>query len=116
MAIAALFSPDALDEATFRAIHAEVTETVGSYPPGRLHNVCFGEPGQLKVFDLWKSVEALQTFGQTLGPMLAAHGVQTPMPGIAPLVAARVYGGVGVAKAAHDAFSAGDRGSRRRCV
>jgi hypothetical protein len=52
-------------------------EATGMFPPeGREHHVCFGEDGDLRVSQVWKSVEHLQAYGGILMPILAEVGVE----------------------------------------
>ena len=38
------------------------------HPPGRLFHVCFGEPGNLMVSDVWESRETFDKFSENLCP------------------------------------------------
>jgi hypothetical protein len=52
-------------------------EATGMFPPeGREHHVCFGQDGDLRVSQVWASVEHLQAYGEILMPILAEVGVQ----------------------------------------
>ena len=39
-------------------------------PTGRLYHVCFGEPGNLRVSDIWDSKESFERFSETLFPIM----------------------------------------------
>ena len=41
---------------------------------------CFGEDGQLQVFDVWESQEAFDEFLTHLGPVMAELGVELAQP------------------------------------
>jgi hypothetical protein len=41
---------------------------------------CFGEGGQLQVFDVWESQEAFDTFLTYLGPILEELGIELAQP------------------------------------
>ncbi len=45
------------------------------HPPGRLFHVCFGEPGNLMVSDVWESRETFDKFSETLMPILEDVGI-----------------------------------------
>jgi hypothetical protein len=45
----------------------------------RLHS-CFGEEGQLQVFDVWESQEAFDEFLTYLGPVMADLGIELAQP------------------------------------
>jgi hypothetical protein len=54
-------------------------------PPGRLHHSCFGEDGDLMVYQVWDSAESFQAFGETLMPILAKLGINPGEPSIMAL-------------------------------
>jgi len=45
----------------------------------RLHS-CFGENGQLQVFDIWESQEAFDEFLTFLGPVMQDLGIELAQP------------------------------------
>jgi hypothetical protein len=45
----------------------------------RLHS-CFGEDGQLQVFDIWDSQEAFDEFLTHLGPVMEELGIELAQP------------------------------------
>jgi hypothetical protein len=45
----------------------------------RLHS-CFGEDGQLQVFDIWDSQEAFDEFLTHLGPVMEEFGIELAQP------------------------------------
>ena len=52
----------------------------------KLHS-CFGEEGQLQVFDVWESQAAFDDFLTYLGPVMAELGIELAQPPtIMPLV------------------------------
>ena len=49
----------------------------GKFPPdGRDYHVCFGADGDLRVSEIWDSVEHLQAYGELLMPILADAGLE----------------------------------------
>ena len=46
------------------------------HPPERLFHVCFGDPDNLMVSDLWESREAFDRFAEVLVPILTDIGVE----------------------------------------
>ncbi|MBV8430152.1 MAG: hypothetical protein JO244_03255, partial [Solirubrobacterales bacterium] len=52
---------------------------------GRLHHSCFGEDGDLMVYDIWESQEAFQAFGAKLMPILAELGIDPGEPSVMPI-------------------------------
>jgi len=55
--------------------------------PGCHVHVAYGEPGQLRVFDVFESIESFEAFGKVLLPMLAETGADPGQPEIWPLYA-----------------------------
>ena len=52
----------------------------------KLHS-CFGEDGQLQVFDVWESQEAFDEFLTFLGPVMGELGIELAQsPTIMPIV------------------------------
>ena len=47
-------------------------------PAGRQFHVCFGDPQNLRVSDIWESREAFEKFGETLRPLMQELGVGPP--------------------------------------
>ncbi len=50
-------------------------EASGANVEGRKHHSCFGEDGQLMVFEIWDSQESYDAFGKFLGPVLQEIGI-----------------------------------------
>ncbi len=63
--------------------HAEGRERLAAAgaPEGamKLHS-CFGEDGQLQVFDVWESQAAFDEFLSYLGPIMADLGIELAQP------------------------------------
>jgi hypothetical protein len=52
-------------------------EATGKFPPaGREYHVGFGQDGDLRVSEVWESVEHMQAYGEVLMPILAEVGVE----------------------------------------
>lgn len=51
-------------------------------PPGRIYHVCFGDPNNLRVSDIWDSRESFDKFGETLRPILKELGIDLGEPEI----------------------------------
>ncbi len=47
----------------------------GANMEGRKHHSCFGEDGQLMVFEIWDSKESYDAFGKFLMPILQEAGI-----------------------------------------
>jgi len=77
--IAVYVSPVALDQATYEKVGQRLDE-VGAPMEGRTHHSCFGEPGNLMVYEVWESQEAYDAFAAVLLPILAEEGVTANRP------------------------------------
>lgn len=84
MAIAVYFHETGMTLDAFNESHRRLSAlgTAGDAPPGRIHHSCFGDDGDLRVFQVWDSVEAFQAFGATLMPILAELGLDPGRPDI----------------------------------
>ena len=83
MAIALIFTPRSTDARQYDEVIKRLENAGASAPPGRLYHVCFGTGSSLRVVDVWESQEALNTFGQTLMPILQQVGVDPGQPEVA---------------------------------
>ncbi|MFI5185945.1 MAG: hypothetical protein ACHQF0_04435 [Chitinophagales bacterium] len=54
-------------------------------PKGRLYHVCYGDPTNLRVTDVWDNVENFEKFGQTLMPILNEIGINPGQPDVYPV-------------------------------
>ena len=53
----------------------------GGAPEGPMKvHACFGEDGQLQVFDVWESQEAFDEFLKYLGPVMEELGIELAQP------------------------------------
>jgi len=85
MAFAIAFKPAAMDGAQYDECIRRLEAAGAGAPEGRLYHACHGTGNQLRVFDIWDSMEAFQAFGPTLGPILQAIGVDPGSPEISPI-------------------------------
>jgi hypothetical protein len=82
MTIAAYFHPRDMTLVQFKEIHARLIAAGEEPNPHRLHHSCFGEDGDLMVYDLWDSPESFEAFGKVLMPILADLGVDPGEPAV----------------------------------
>jgi len=54
-------------------------------PKGRLYHVCYGDPNDLHVTDVWDSTENFEAFGKTLMPILQEMGINVGQPQVKPV-------------------------------
>ena len=84
MAIALYFNPPAgMTSEQYEGILRDLEAAGQGSPDGRTYHACFGEPGQLQVFDVWDSMEQFERFGETLMPLIEKHGLGGTEPMIA---------------------------------
>ena len=82
MAIAVYFHPKGMTLDQFNETHRRLADAGAAEPEGRIHHSCFGDDGELMVYDIWESPETFQAFGQTMMPILAEVGVDAGEPSI----------------------------------
>jgi hypothetical protein len=82
MAIAVYFHPKSMTLEQFQAIHRRLDDIGEGEPSARLHHSCFGEDGDLMVYDVWESPEAFQAFGGVLMPILGELGIDAGEPDV----------------------------------
>jgi hypothetical protein len=82
MAIAVYFHPKEMTLEQFNETHRRLADVGQAEPDGRIHHSCFGEDGDLMVYDVWESPESFEAFGATLMPILADVGIDPAEPAI----------------------------------
>ncbi len=74
------FTPEKYDEAVRRL------EAAGhGKPAARLIHIAVEADGEIEVFDIWESPEALEAFGSAFMPILQEFGVELLPPTIHPV-------------------------------
>jgi hypothetical protein len=85
MSVLIRFAPPSLTAQQYDEVVRRLTED-GVFPADGLeYEICFGSEGNLKVSQVWDSREQMDAFGQRLGPILAAVGVDPGQPEIVPV-------------------------------
>jgi hypothetical protein len=85
MAVAAYFHPKNLTLDQFNEVHRRLEKAGAQASPHRLHHSCFGEDGDLMVYEIWDSPESFQAFGEVLMPILAEVGIDPGEPAVMPI-------------------------------
>ncbi|MDQ3826326.1 MAG: hypothetical protein M3319_08420 [Actinomycetota bacterium] len=85
MAIAVYFHPRGMTLTDFEESHRRLDDAGAGNPSGRIHHSCFGDDGDLMVYDIWESPEQFEAFGQILMPILAKIGIDAREPAIMAL-------------------------------
>lgn len=76
------FAPVGMTAAKYDEVIKNLDEAGAGAPAGRLYHVCFGDKDNVRVSDIWDSMENFDKFGQTLMPILQAAGVDPGQPEI----------------------------------
>jgi len=82
MSIVVRFSPLGLTKAKYDEATARVQDSTDWPPEGMDHHLCFGEDGDLRVSEVWDSLEQFQVFGEKLLPILNLEGIDAGEPEI----------------------------------
>src|SRR5829696_1879831 len=77
MAVAALSAPASMTAEQYHRISERLDASRTATPPGRRFHACFGHGDHLMVFDVWDSVEELDSFTATLMPVLASEHIDS---------------------------------------
>jgi hypothetical protein len=83
MAFLLTFKPKGMTIASYDAVIRKLAQAGAGAPKGRLHHVCAEKDGELRIIDVWESMEDVQAFGATLLPILAEHGIDGGQPEVA---------------------------------
>jgi hypothetical protein len=85
VAIAVYFHPKGMTLQQFNEVDRLLKESGKDDPSARIHHSCFGEDGDLMVFDVWDSPEAFQAFGEVLMPLITKVGIDVGEPAVMPI-------------------------------
>jgi hypothetical protein len=76
------FKPSGFPLATYKEVLKQLEAAGAGSPKGRSYHVCYGDPNNVQVTDVWDSVEEFQAFGETLVPIMNAVGADPGQPEI----------------------------------
>jgi quinol monooxygenase YgiN len=80
MALGIYFTPTGFTTARYDEAIKQLEAAGAGAPAGRSYHVALETNGEISVFDIWESQEALEAFGATLGPIMAALGADAGEP------------------------------------
>jgi len=101
MAVALLYRPASMTAEQYDRVMTQLEASGAGAPPGRRLHVCFGPGHHVMVFELWESMEQIQTFGTLLMPILANEHIE-----MAPAEPLEI----------HRLIEGGDAGALRRTI
>ena len=76
------FKPSGFTAANYDEAIKKLDAAGAGAPKGRSYHVCYGDPNNVQVTDVWDSMEDFQAFGQTLLPIMHAIGADPGQPQI----------------------------------
>jgi hypothetical protein len=79
------FTPAGFTAAKYNEAIKQLNAAGAGSPKGRSYHVCFGDPNNLHVSDIWDNMEDFQAFGQTLLPIMNALGIDPGQPVVLPV-------------------------------
>ena len=82
MAVVLRFASQGLTAAKYAEAVKRLEQAGAGAPAGRLYHVCFGDNENLRVSEIWDSVESFERFGETLRPILQELGFDPGDPEI----------------------------------
>ena len=85
MAFVLRFTPKGFTAAKYDEVIKQLNAAGAGAPKGRSYHVCFGDPNNLFVSDIWDNMEDFQAFGQTLMPIMQSLGLDPGQPVILPV-------------------------------
>jgi hypothetical protein len=86
MSIGAYFTNKNFPPAAYQKAIAALEAAGYGAPAGRLYHVALtADDGDVAVFDVWESPEALEAFGSVLMPILSGLGVELVPPMVSPV-------------------------------
>jgi len=83
--IVVVFAAEKLEAAQYDEVLRRLAAKGALPPAGGKFHVCYGEPGKLRVLDVFDSLESFQNFAQILMPIIHAVGIEAAQPEILPV-------------------------------
>jgi hypothetical protein len=76
------FKPSGFPLTTYKEAIKQLEAAGAGSPKGRSYHVCYGDPRNVQITDVWDTMEEFQAFGQTLVPIMRALGADPGQPEI----------------------------------
>jgi hypothetical protein len=80
MALGVYFTPKGFTKDMYDEAIRQLEANGAGAPEGRRYHVALEQDGDIHVFDIWESQEAMEAFAPTLMPILAGLGVDPGQP------------------------------------
>lgn len=88
--IGVYYSPESMTRAQYEEVGRKLEEASGPMSQDLKVHVCFGEEGQLAVFEVWESRESYDAEAANLPPILEQVGIKLARPAdVVPIVSLR---------------------------
>ena len=82
MAVVLRSAPQGMTAARYDECIERLEQAGAGSPAGRLYHIAFGDENNLRVSDIWESIESFERFGETLRPILDELGIDSGEPEI----------------------------------
>jgi len=82
MAYVVQFTPVSMSSAKYDEVIRQLESAGASAPQGRLYHAAYGDTENLRVVDVWESMELFERFGAVLMPILAQNGIDPGTPDV----------------------------------
>ena len=79
------FTPPDLTAESYAEVLRRLNQVTTLPPAGGIFHVCYGEPGNLRVTDVFDSMESFEAFAKVLRPIIDALGIHAGAPEIKPV-------------------------------
>lgn len=80
MAVVLRFTFNGLTTDKYKKITDRLEKEGAGAPEGRLYHICFGDPNNLLISDIWETREAFDRFGEIVIPICKELGVEPSEP------------------------------------
>ena len=76
------FKPSGFPITKYNEVIKQLEAAGAGSPKGISHHVCYGDPNNVQVTDVWDNMDDFQAFGKTLVPIMQALGADPGQPDI----------------------------------
>lgn len=76
------FKPSGFTADRYHEVLKQLDAAGQGAPKGRSYHVCYGDPNNVQVTDVWDNMEDFQAFGKTLVPIMQSLGADPGQPDV----------------------------------